>query len=900
MAPRNKASQPRPPALAGIALREKPAFFEAQLHSVIEGILVVDAHGKKILQNKRFVELFGIPEELANSEDIEEQRTWAMGVVKNPRQFIERIEYLSAHPLEISRDELELRNGKVLDRYSAPVIGADGEYYGRIWTFHDITDCTRTKCALRESEVKFRQLAENITDVFWMSSPDLQTMHYVSPGYELTWGRTAQSLYSHPHQWIDAVLPEERDTVRAAFASLRENEPKVSVEYRIARPDGTVRWIHDRGFQVHDAAGNLIRLTGIATDITERKLAEIAAHRLAAIVESSDDAMIGKNLQGIVTSWNPAAERTFGYLASEMVGQPISRLIPPERQQEEVEILRELQSGKSVKHFETVRVRKDGTTLDVSITVSPVRDSAGVVIGASKVVQDITDRKQAEARLLLQSAALEAAANTLVLTDNKGAILWANRAFTALTGYSLEEAMGKTHSILKSGKHDQEFYDDILNTIYSGKVWNGEIINRRKDGTFYTEDMTITPMTNAQGEITNFISVKQDISARKALEAQFLRAQRMESIGTLAGGIAHDLNNGLAPITMAIEILRTEATSSQGRKMLALMEASAQHCSALVGQVLSFARGIEGKRVEVNPIHILNEIGNIIRDTFPKNIECIFDWKFGVWTVTGDPTHLHQVFTNLCVNARDAMPHGGKLTLSMQNTMLDDVYAGMNPDARPGAYVVIKVEDTGGGIPPGIREKIFEPFFTTKEIGKGTGLGLSTTMGIVKSHGGFIHVYSEMGKGSIFRVYLPANTATNPAEAAALKENPLPRGNGEMVLLVDDEERLRTVARTMLDQFGYRVLLAANGAEAIALYAQKRDQIDIVLTDMAMPVMDGPATIVALRALYPEVKIIASSGLKSEGGNTMAAGSGVRHFVSKPYTAETILTVLADALQEPA
>jgi len=411
--------------------------------------------------------------------------------------------------------------------------------------------------------------------------------------------------------------------------------------------------------------------------------------------------------------------------------------------------------------------------------------------------------------------------------------------------------------------------------------------------------MTITPMKDSRGGVTHFIAVKQDITARKLLEAQFLRAQRMESVGTLAGGIAHDLNNVLGPILMIAEALKSQVTDVQGRKWLHVLEDSAQHGADLVRQVLAFARGVDGKRILLNPVNILNEIQDMIRDTFPKNIDFSYDPRRGVWTVTGDPTQLHQVFTNLCVNARDAMPNGGALKVTIENVVLDQMYADMNPESKPGDYVMVTVADTGSGIPADIRDKIFEPFFTTKEIGKGTGLGLSTTVGILRSHGGFIRVYSEMGKGTTFKAYLPATTTSNGVEDVAVVKNPLPRGNGELLLVVDDEERMRTVVQGTLEQFGYRVLLAANGAEAVALYAQHREQIAIVLTDMAMPVMDGPATIVALKSMNPNLKIIGSSGLPSDGDVAKAAVAGVKHFVPKPYTAETLLKILAEALRGP-
>jgi signal transduction histidine kinase/CheY-like chemotaxis protein len=387
-----------------------------------------------------------------------------------------------------------------------------------------------------------------------------------------------------------------------------------------------------------------------------------------------------------------------------------------------------------------------------------------------------------------------------------------------------------------------------------------------------------------------------DLTDRKKMEQQFLRAQRMESIGTLAGGIAHDLNNVLSPILMSIELLKDMAQDELGLKLLETLKGSAQRGADLVKQVLSFARGVECERLVVNPIHVMRDLMKVMRDTFPKSIEARFTPERNLWTVTGDPTQLHQVFLNLCVNARDAMPKGGNINIGMENIVLDETYAAMNPGAAPGSYVMVKVEDNGGGIPPAIRERIFEPFFTTKEMGKGTGLGLSTTLAIVKSHGGFINLYSEVGQGTKFKIYLPANPSQSASDDAAVEQSRLPRGNGEMILVVDDEEAIRKVAKGTLERFGYRVLLAANGAEGVALYAQQRQGISVVLTDMAMPIMDGPSMIIALKAMNPEIRIIGSSGLASNGGVAKAVGAGVQFFVPKPYTAESILTTLQKLL----
>ena len=378
------------------------------------------------------------------------------------------------------------------------------------------------------------------------------------------------------------------------------------------------------------------------------------------------------------------------------------------------------------------------------------------------------------------------------------------------------------------------------------------------------------------------------------IEAQFLRAQRMENIGTLAGGIAHDLNNVLSPIMMSLDVLKMKFPDPASLNLLDILSTSAQHGANMVRQVLSFARGVEGQRMEVQIKHLVGDIEKFANDTFLKNVQVRTIIPHDLWTVLGDPTQLHQVLLNLCVNARDAMPNGGKLTVSAENLTLDAHYAGMNLEARPGSYVLIQVEDSGTGMPPGVVEKIFDPFFTTKELGKGTGLGLSTSLAIVKSHGGFFQVYSEMGKGTKFRVYFPAQTEAS-AETAAEIAAELPRGNGELILVVDDEPSVRLITQQTLQAFGYRVILASDGAEAVAAYARQGSEIAAVLTDMMMPVMDGPATIQVLRKLNPAVRIIAASGLSSSGHT---AGLGVKHFLPKPYTAGTLLTALKQIIEE--
>jgi two-component system cell cycle sensor histidine kinase/response regulator CckA len=505
--------------------------------------------------------------------------------------------------------------------------------------------------ALRQSEERFRQMAENIDEVFWLTDPAKQAMLYVSPSYQRIWGRTCEELYRSPSNWFQAIVPEDRERVQEAVP--RQATGGYDVEYRIARPDGTLRWIHDRAFAVRDPAGRVYRIVGVADDITERK----------------------------------------------------------------------------------------------------------------------------------------------------------------------------------------------------------------------------------------------------KLEEQFLHAQRMEAIGTLASGVAHDLNNILTPMLMAAGILRETLKEKKDQHILSLVEQGAQRGAGIVRQLLTFSRGMDGARVSVQLRHLLKEVENILRETFPKNIAVHRHGSQELWTVKADATQLHQVLLNLCVNARDAMPAGGTLSLEADNCVLSEADARLDPQAKPGPYVRLSVTDTGHGIPPDIIKRIFDPFFTTKGVGKGTGLGLSTVMGIAKNHGGFVRVYSEPGRGASFRVYLPAEGAAQAA-GRPQEEAQAVRGSGELILLVDDEVGVREVARHALEGHGYCVVTAANGEEAISRFVERREEVRLVVTDIMMPVMDGVGLIRTLRVLDRNLKVIAMSGL--EHGEQAAEFSSwkVGEVLIKPFQGHQLLDRVRQSLAE--
>jgi two-component system, cell cycle sensor histidine kinase and response regulator CckA len=395
------------------------------------------------------------------------------------------------------------------------------------------------------------------------------------------------------------------------------------------------------------------------------------------------------------------------------------------------------------------------------------------------------------------------------------------------------------------------------------------------------------------GNPTRTIGIHMDITEKKQLESQFLRAQRLESLGTLASGIAHDLNNVLTPILSVAQLLPLRLTNidDRSRNLLKILESSARRGADLIKQILSFAQGIEGKHLCIQPAHLLIDIQKIVQQTLPKSIEIERDIPKDLWTVLADMTQLHQVLMNLCINARDAMPHGGTLTIAAANRSIDKAFASQHLDAKIGDYVVISVSDTGTGIQPQLLHRIFDPFFTTKGVGKGTGLGLSAVLGIIKSHGGFLDVQSQVNQGTQIHVYLPAaNTPTSPTQ----NEPELPSGQQQLILVVDDERAICELIKTTLETYNYRVLTADNGTDAIAIYAQHCDEIDSVLIDMMMPVIDGISTVTALHLLTPDLPVVAMSGLSSVEAINHAQRFGCRYFLAKPYTTRDLLQILSD------
>ena len=516
----------------------------------------------------------------------------------------------------------------------------------------------------------------------------------------------------------------------------------------------------------------------------------------------------------------------------------------------------------------------------------------GVVCTSGVVL--LARQQRVNRRLLEQAWLLDEAQDAIVVSDLDHRITYWNRSAERLYGWPAGEVAGRAVADVLYGA-DRTGVDAALAAVEQHGAWLGELQPMARDGRRVVAQSRWTLVRDADGAPLSILTIDTDMTERRQLEQQFYRAQRLESIGTLAGGIAHDLNNVLTPIMLANDILRQRASDDDTRYLLGQIGDSARRGAEMVGQVLSFARGQDGRSGEVPVPPLVDGVARIVRDSLPKNIEIVTRVAPAAPAVVGDATQFEQVLLNLCVNARDAMPDGGRLTIAADTIALPAQGEPLLGDMAAGSYVVLQVEDTGEGIPPEAIERIFDPFFTTKAPGKGTGLGLSTSLTIVRKHGGQIRVYSEPGRGTRFRVYLPAHGTAAPA-AAPVVEPPLPRGHGETVLVVDDEPEIRALTSHLLQAAGYDVLTAVDGADALARYQQHRAGIAVVVTDMMMPVLGGDALLRALRQIDPAVRVIAVSGISANEAVARAAGPETIMFLAKPFTAAALLQALHDVL----
>jgi PAS domain S-box-containing protein len=591
---------------------------------------------------------------------------------------------------------------------------------------------------------------------------------------------------------------------------------------------------------------------------------------------------------------NFAALKSYGWTRDEFLAMTMDRILPAKDVAAFLEYRRAVESrGAGINQTQNWR-HKTKTAGIIAVQTSwqnvTFRGRRALLV----TIHDRTGHLRAEEESRELARVLSLAADAIIVCTLDREIRYWNKGAEKVYGWTSEEAIGRRADDLL--KIDMETSLKCMSGLLEKGDWNGQMVHaKREGGEAVVNSRWTLGYDDETGQPKSVLLINSDITETKKLESQFLRAQRLESIGTLASGIAHDLNNILSPILMATGILRG-SVGPDDQSMVDIIEGSAERGAGIVKQVLTFARGVEGERVLLQPKHLLSEMVKVMNQTFPKNIDIKTHFASELWTVQGDATQLHQILLNLCVNARDAMsPRGGTLRVSCENVEVDQQLASMNPGATIGPHVCFSVTDTGTGMTPEVMEKIFNPFFTTKEQGKGTGLGLATVIGIVKGHKGFLSLQSEVGVGTTFKIHLPANREARTEERQAESLADL-KGNGELVLVVDDEMPIREVIVGTLEAHNYRCYTAEDGTDALAMYFERRAAINLIITDLHMGMMDGITLTRSVKKLTPDVRVIVSSGHINKENQAILEGLNVKALLEKPYTAEKLLRCVKNAL----
>jgi len=553
-----------------------------------------------------------------------------------------------------------------------------------------------------------------------------------------------------------------------------------------------------------------------------------------------------------------------------------------------------LASGKAEQFDEFGNVR--GKFLCLDVYKAPMLDANGEVIGVVGCGRDVTELRAAEKHLHKLSTAIEQAGESIIITDREGIIEYVNPAFTTITGYSHEDAIGQTPRLLNSGHQDADFYADLWDTISKGQIWQSKLIDKKKDGSFYPTTLTISPIVDESGEATHFVGIQSDLTRIEDLEHQFHQAQKMEAIGTLVGGIAHDFNNMLAGMTGNVFLAkhRTQSMPDVHQNLLNI-EKLCFRAANMIQQLLTFARKDMVRMKPMPLVPYIKESLKLLRALAPENIRIAQDICSEILRVEGDHTLLHQVLMNLLTNARDAVENVAdpRIHIGLEAWRASDEYLESHTYFTTNAYAHLSVQDNGCGIPDQQLEHLFEPFFTTKEVGKGTGLGLAMVYGAVKTHQGFIEVDSVEGKGSTFHVYLPLLEPITQTDIS-LKQGKLVYGHGEMILLVDDEQHIIDTGRDVLEVLGYRVMTATDGQQAVDIFEANAETIDLCIFDVVMPVMGGDVAARTIREKYPEAHIIFATGYDQH----LLQGMADEAVLTKPFAIEEMSHLIREQLDD--
>jgi PAS domain S-box-containing protein len=719
-------------------------------------------------------------------------------------------------------------------------------------------------------------------------------------------GYSVEEMGNTAAKWQGKIHPDDQTRVQQAVDRATKERQNLEIEYRFLKRDGSYCWMLDRGVLNLNEQGELEKVVGVFLDVNERKRTEEALRqsedRFRKAIEFAPFPIMIHAENGDVLAISQTWLNITGYRLEEIptIAEWTKRAYGTEQAQVMAGIDQLYDLNERVDEGEFFITCKDGTQRIWEFSSTPLGTLPDGRRGVISIAVDMTERRNVEKQAHLQSSALNAAANGIVITDINGLVEWANPAFTELTGYTLDEALGKNpRDLVRSGKHDRAFFKPLWDTILGGNVWRGEVINRRKDGSTYFEEEAITPVWNADGIMTHFIAIKQDITKRKQAEKereQFHRQERLAAIGHLAAGIAHDFNNLMAVVLLYSQLLsHSPRLIAKERMQLQIISQQAKRATRLIEQILDFSRRAVFERRPLDLLRLLTEEVTLLQRTLPENIELELVHAADNFVILADETRMQQTIMNLAFNARDAMPQGGSLQFELAHLHIGSDGEPPLPTMQPGNWIHLAVADTGTGIDPAVLDHIFEPFTTTKAPGKGTGLGLSQVHGIVAQHEGFITVNSHLGKGTTFDLYLPAvvlnvDALLNDVPGTAVS------GHGERLLVVEDESDLRNALVESLSLWQYEVVAAANGEEALALL-EKGTAVDLILCDVIMPKMGGIPFVQALQKLEQKPPVIFITGHPLDNAPESLHALGVYSILSKPIQPDQLSHTIAAALE---
>ncbi len=759
----------------------------------------------------------------------------------------------------------------------------------------DFTESKRKEREMQEQTRFLEGLLESVTHPFYVVDADDYTVVLANAAALKAFAKGESTCHALTHGRSDPCNSAKHPCPLQELK--KSGKPTIVEHVHCCTSGGTAKIVEIHAYPVFGASGSLKYMVEYAVDITERRKMEESLRagekKYRTLFEQSAEAIIIVLHEGEIVDANQACSTLFGVPHDEIIGGNVLEFYtdPEDRAAFRQAVNRE----GFVKDFEVVLRRRDGNRRYCLLNSSLWRDDSGTPVGYLSIIRDITEQRRSREAQLRLATAIEQSAESVVITDAQRDILYANPAFERITGYSKEEVIGRHPRILRSDAHDESFYANLEESVKGGRIWSGRFIGSKKDGDYFHEDATISPVRDSSGKITNFVQLGHDVTERIQLENQLFQAQKMESIGTLAGGIAHDFNNLLTVIQGYSELLLTgtdkEASHYSDLKAIHL---AAIRGADLVKRILTFSRKIE---TQPRPIDLNEEVGHankLLYRTLPKMIDIELVLADALNRINADPGQMEQILLNLAVNARDSMPHGGKFIIETRNVALDADYCANRVDVVPGEYVLLKVSDSGHGMEREVQDRIFEPFYSTKKPGEGTGLGLAMVFGIVKGHGGHITCYSEPGVGTAFHIYFPVIEAIERDEEAHVREEPA--GGAESLLLVDDEKLIRDLGTRLLRAAGYIVFTAENGIEAIELYEHKRADISLVILDLIMPKMGGEECLEGLLKVDPEVKVLIASGLLPIAATKEAIGTKAAGFVSKPFERMRLLQAVREVL----